>query len=80
MLSNTQLLDASALNVHTPPAVPRMLRPFSHKSPCRPQEHANVIKFMEAVAALPGVSEYLATRPDAVDIGVAPMLRPKAAP
>ena len=33
--------------------------------------------FMGAVAALPGIAEYLAERPDCVDIGTAPMLRPK---
>eukprot|EP01052_Picozoa_sp_SAG31_P001614 SAG31_NODE_55_length_29938_cov_9.154027_4_plen_110_part_00 len=32
--------------------------------------------FMDAVKALPGVAEYLAERPQCVDIGVAPMLKP----
>ena len=40
-------------------------------------EHANVVAFMASVEALPGVREYLAQRPDAVDIGVKPALVPK---
>jgi len=32
---------------------------------------------MAAVEALPGVSDYLANRPEPVDIGVAPKLVPK---
>ena len=39
--------------------------------------HPNVVAFMDAVAKLPGVAEYLAERPDCVDIGTAPMLKPK---
>ena len=39
--------------------------------------HADIAPFMAAVEALPGVSEYLAGRPEPVDIGTAPMLRPK---
>lgn len=39
--------------------------------------HPKLLTFMDAVAALPGVAGYLAERPDAVDIGTAPMLRSK---
>jgi len=34
--------------------------------------------FMKAVADLKGVKEYLGSRPDVVDIGTAPMLKPKS--
>jgi glutathione S-transferase len=36
-----------------------------------------LLAFMQQVEGLPGVNEYLASRPDCVDIGVAPMLKPK---
>ena len=38
-----------------------------------------LMAFMQAVENLPGVNEYLASRPDCVDIGTAPMLQEKAA-
>ena len=41
--------------------------------------HPQLTAFCDKVAALPGVAAYLDERPDAVDIGVAPMLRPKPA-
>ena len=37
----------------------------------------NISPFMAAVEALPGVADFLQGRPDCIDIGVAPMLRPK---
>jgi len=40
--------------------------------------HDNLKSFVAAVEALPGIAEYLEERPEPVDIGVAPMLRPKA--
>jgi|EP00037_Helgoeca_nana_P033915 glutathione S-transferase len=40
--------------------------------------HSNLKRFITAIEALPGVTEYLAERPDVVDIGVAPRLRAKA--
>ena len=40
--------------------------------------HPKLKQFLEHVAALPGIAEYLEERPDAVDVGTAPMLRPKA--
>ena len=43
-------------------------------------QHPGLQRFMAAVEALPTVRAYLDERPDAVEIGVAPMLRPKAAP
>ena len=39
--------------------------------------HPSLKTFMDAVAALPGVAEYLDERPDCVDIGTAPMLKAK---
>jgi glutathione S-transferase len=36
--------------------------------------------FLAAVESLPGVNEYLSTRPDIVDIGTAPMQRAKTSP
>ena len=54
VLSNTLLLDATALDAHP-----------------------GLQTFMGAVEALPGVAEYLAERPDCVDIGTAPMLKAK---
>jgi glutathione S-transferase len=41
------------------------------------EEHPTMIAFMERVGALPHMKEYLDSRPDAVDIGTKPMLRPK---
>ena len=38
----------------------------------------NITAFMVEVEFLPGVKEYLAARPDAVDLGVDPKLVPKA--
>lgn len=38
--------------------------------------HPNIVAFMAAFEALPGVAEYLAGRPNCVDIGTAPMLSP----
>lgn len=40
-------------------------------------DHPKLQAFCAKVAALPGVAEYLDERPDAVDIGVKPMLQPK---
>ena len=40
-------------------------------------EHPDVQEFMVTVEALPGVSEYLLNRPEIVDVGVKPRLRPK---
>ena len=54
VLSNTLLLDATALDAHP-----------------------GLQTFMGAVEALPGVAEYLAERPDCVDIGTSPMLKAK---
>ena len=54
VLSNTPLLDATALDAHP-----------------------GLQTFMGAVEALPGVAEYLAERPDCVDIGTSPMLKAK---
>ena len=39
--------------------------------------HPGLQTFMGAVEALPGVAEYLAERPDCVDIGTSPMLKAK---
>ena len=39
--------------------------------------HSNIVSFMTHVEALPGVSDYIAHRPDPVDIGTAPMLKAK---
>lgn len=41
--------------------------------------YPNVVAFMGRVAALPGISEYLAARPVPVDIGSKPMLKPVSA-
>ena len=38
----------------------------------------SVPPFMDAVAALPGVAEFLATRPECVGVGTAPMLKARA--
>ena len=41
-------------------------------------EHPKLQAFMERVAALPGIAEYLDQRPDVVGIGTAPSLQPKS--
>jgi hypothetical protein len=38
--------------------------------------HPNILSFMAEIEKLPGVCEYLAARPKAVDIGTKPMLDP----
>jgi glutathione S-transferase len=43
-------------------------------------KYPSLKEFVASVAALPAVATYLDERPDAVDIGTAPMLRPKAEP
>ncbi len=41
-------------------------------------KHPKLQAFMERVAALPGIAEYLDQRPDVVGIGTAPSLQPKS--
>jgi glutathione S-transferase len=41
------------------------------------EPHANLKAHMTAVEGLPGVKEYLDERPDCVDVGTKPMLKPK---
>jgi hypothetical protein len=36
--------------------------------------HASVLHFMTAVERLPGISEYLASRPELIDVGTEPKL------
>ena len=41
------------------------------------EPHPSLTAFLASVAALPGVCDYLDSRPDAVEIGTAPKLVPK---
>lgn len=38
--------------------------------------NATIPAFMKAVESLPGIKEYLGSRPEAVDVGTSPMLKP----
>ena len=41
-------------------------------------EYPKIAEWMKRVESLPGVKEYLETRPVPVDIGTKPMLKPRA--
>lgn len=55
-----------------------MLDLIRQVDPSAVDAHPVFAKLIAAVEALPGVAEYLAGRPECVDIGVKPMLREKS--
>ena len=72
------LLPAAARCLLLPAAVVPAARALARLPRGGWQALPKVGAFLTAVEALPGVGEYLAARPECVDIGTAPMLRARA--